>query len=799
VNMKYIRKNTLFLIINLVIVTCHGISQENEIKKSYTLSGYTSDSSSQEALIGTSIYLPELFKGTTTNSYGFYSITLPEGKYKIRFSYVGYKTITEEIDLNKNIMVNLHLKSSNELDEVEIIANEVEKDYESTEMGIHSLTMKKLDKIPVLLGEKDLIKTLQLLPGVQSGSEGSSGLYVRGGSPDQNLFLLDGVPVYNANHLFGFFSVFNTDAINSVKLIRGGFPARYGGRLSSVLDIRMKEGNMNKFHGSGSIGIISAKINLEGPIIKDKTSFIISGRRTYIDLLAKPLIAYISRNKGDKTSGGYYFYDLNMKINHKFSDKNRLFFSTYLGNDRFYSKYEDNYTIESKKYENQYDVGLGWGNIISVIRWNLQLSPKLFSNTTVTYSRYNFNTEQKMNEKLITPDKTEDNVYLNSFKSGIYDISVKIDFDFMPTPDHYIKFGVGDTYHTFQPGGFQTKYSSGDSSVTNNQLSFDLYAHEYHAYIEDDFKIGSLLKFNVGLHYSGFVFTNKTFNYLQPRLSARILLSSSSSIKVSYSRMAQYLHLLTNPSIGMPTDLWVPASVNAPAEYSDQVSMGYFKQFNKGFKLSIETYYKTMYNLIEYKEGSSFFGVSKNWEDKIEIGKGESYGIEMLIEKKRGKTTGWVGYTLSWANRTFENINFGNTFPYRYDRRHDISIVIVHQLTKNIDLGLVWVYGSGQAVTLGFEEYYPGYNSDIMDYEPITNIDSRNNYRTPAYHRLDLSANFTKKKKWGERTWSVGIYNVYNRQNSFYIYVDHRDNGEAFLQMVSLFPIIPSVAYSFKF
>ncbi len=782
--------------------------KRQKAKKQFTISGYLKDGETGEALIHGTILLKGMGKGTTTNEYGFYSLTLEPGEYDIQYSYMGYNAEARKFDLSKNLKHDVSLAPALELDEVKVVASELTKVYEKAEMGTHNIPLKEIKKIPVLLGETDILKTIQLLPGIQSGNEGSSGIYVRGGGHDQNLIMLDGVPLYNVSHLFGFFSVFNTDAINNAKMIKGGFPARYGGRLSSVLDIRMKEGNMNEKRGSGSIGLISSRFSYEAPIKKDRTSFIISARRTYIDLLAKPAIAIANANadpQDGKKSGGYYFYDLNLKINHKFSDKSRLYLSSYWGKDKLhgsnttnysYTHNGDNYTTENK------NGGLiKWGNFIGVVRWNYQLSSKLFSNTTLTYSRYNFEANNEMNNKYTTNGTTTISNTLNKFRSGIFDYTAKVDFDYLPTPNHYIKFGFGNTHHTFKPSGAQYKWGDGEDINTANTETDEVKANEFWGYIEDDFKVGSFLKFNLGVRFSGFTNNEYTFTYLQPRANVNIQLSPNSSFKMSYSRMAQYLHLLTNPTVGLPTDLWVPPTKNAPAEYADQYAVGFSKQIKRTYNLSIEAYYKKMHNLVEYEEGASFFGSNKDWENKIVVGTGESYGVELFIEKRTGKTTGWIGYTLAWANRNFPDIDRGQTFPFRYDRRHDISVVLTHKLSERVDVGAAWVYGTGQAITLGFEQYQPiTLGSDQHWYSKAEHHSKRNNYRAPAYHRLDMNINFKKKKKWGERTWSVGFYNAYSRQNPFFLYTEYvwQEERDAVKQL-SIFPIIPSVSWSFKF
>lgn len=767
----------------------------------HTISGYLQDNASGETLIGATLFDLKSGKGTTSNVYGFFSLTLPQDTVKLRISYVGYETQFMEFYLNADKTLNVSLSGVVALNEFEVVATEAERIEEKSEMSTIEISMDKVKSLPVFMGERDIMKTIQLLPGVQSGSEGSSGLYVRGGGPDQNLILLDGVPIYNASHLFGFFSVFNADAINSVKLVKGGFPARYGGRLSSVIDIRMKEGNMKEFHGEGSIGLISSKLTLEGPIVKDKTSFIVSGRRTYIDLLARPLI----KAAGDGSVGGYYFYDLNTKLNHKFSDKSRLFLSGYFGNDKFYSRFKDEWTSSGTTYKTEEEGNLKWGNVIGAARWNYLFSNKLFSNTTFTYSRYKFLVGFS-EEETWSGQTSGSQTFSFDYTSGIEDYSGKVDFDYLPHPDHYIKFGVGHTYHTFTPGVNSYKENTsvqGESSIDTAFGSSIQFGHESSLYVEDDVKIGSRFKGNFGVHFSSFYTGKKFYNSLQPRFTGRYMITENLSAKASYARMTQFLHLLTNTGIGLPTDLWLPVTDKVPPQQSDQIAIGAAYTAKQQYEISLEGYYKKMKNLIEYKDGASFFGSETDWQKKIEIGEGWSYGTEVLVEKKRGKTTGWIGYTLSWTKRQFDNINFGETFPYRYDRRHDIGAAVTHKFNDRVDIGIVWVYGTGNAVSLGLERY----NSlaSVLPNDPqggaaeVEHIENRNNYRMPAYHRIDLGVNLHKQTKWGKRTWSFGLYNAYSRQNPFYLYFSTDSNGNRELTQVSLFPILPSVSYQFKF
>jgi outer membrane receptor for ferrienterochelin and colicin len=790
-------KNTAYCF--FLLFMCGFVQSQN-----YTISGYIEDASSGEKLIGANVYDKKTFKGSTSNVYGFYSLTLPKDSVELVVSFVGFQPQTFCLYLDKDLKQNVSLSSSIELKTVEIVASQSEAIQEKSQMSSIVVPMEQIKALPSLLGERDVLKILQLLPGVQSGGEGTSGLYVRGGGPDQNLILLDGVPVYNASHLFGFFSVFNPDALNHVELIKGGFPARYGGRLSSVIDIRMKEGNTKKFKGEGSVGLVASKLTLEGPIIKDKTSFIVSGRRTYIDILTQPIIRAASRANGTEATAGYYFYDMNAKINHKFSDNSRLFLSAYMGNDKFYARSKDSYLYDNIRHTVKNEFGLGWGNLTTALRWNKIVTKKLFSNTTLTYSRYRFYADVGYSDKQEGVNINQTESFNFRYLSGIHDWAGKADFDYLPNPNHSVKFGIGNIYHTFTPG-INTFRSSGDGSPVDTTFGAQrIYAHEFSTYAEDDIKMGARLKANIGIHFSGFNVSDTTYFSLQPRVSSRYLISESWSAKASYATMTQYLHLLTNASIGLPTDLWLPVTRRVIPQQSEQYATGLAYTYKNDYEISLEGYYKKMKNLIEYKDGASFFDSNTDWQDKIEVGKGWSYGAEVFVQRKVGKTTGWIGYTLSWTNRQFENLNFGKVFPYRYDRRHDIGIAITHKMNDKVDFGIVWVYGTGNAVTLPTERYiandlYNYYLPGNGYYNTIENFDSRNGFRMPSYHRLDVSVNFKKEKKWGEAEWSLGLYNAYSRRNPFYLYIGTDDFGNRKLKQVSLFPIIPFISYNFKF
>ncbi len=764
----------------------------------FSVSGYITDSESGESLIGANIYNLTTKEGSSSNTFGFYSLSPGTNSVQLRYSFVGYKSEQISFTLSRDTIINIQLNPLSQLQEVTITAEQPIE--ENTQMSRIDLPVAQIKSLPALLGEVDVLKVIQLLPGVQSGTEGSSGIYVRGGGPDQNLILLDGVPVYNASHLFGFFSVFNADAINKVELIKGGFPARYGGRLSSVIDISMKEGNMKEFHGEGGIGLISSRLTLEGPVIKDKSSFIVSARRTYFDILARPLIKAFA--DGDGTAG-YYFYDLNGKINFKFSDKDRLYLSSYMGDDRFYSRYTYDYHENETFYEEKSKAGLNWGNITTALRWNHMINKRLFSNTTLTYSRFRFNIYEDWENIATKKGETSRERFYMEYLSGIRDYALKVDFDYLPGPDHFIKTGLNVIQHRFNPGALAVEEQDFGLNIGANPIN----ALEHAIYVEDDYKVNERLKINAGLHYSGFAVRGKHYNSLQPRLSSRYLISPALSFKASYARMTQYIHLLTNSGIGLPTDLWVPVTERIRPQQSHQVALGFAKTIKSKYEVSVEGYYKTMDNLLEYKEGSSFFNEDNNWENKITMGKGRSYGAEFFLQKKTGKTTGWLGYTLAWANRQFNELNEGKVFPYKYDRRHDVSLVVTHRLNERTELSGTWVYGTGVALTLPTGTYkmaedplVPHYPQRFMDsWNVVNNFSDRNGHRMPHYHRLDIAVSRFKKTKWGERRWVYGIYNAYNRLNPFYIDIAHDRNGKKQFVQYSVFQLIPSISYNFTF
>ncbi len=814
--------NKLNFLLFICLILPFGIFSQNA-----TISGYITDGSTNETLINASIFDTNNKKGAVTNDYGFFSITLPLGSTAMQFSYIGYKAQNLNFNLTKDMVINIRLEQHTTLSEITVLGTKKEIGVKGSQMSTIEVPVSLIKSVPVLFGETDVIKVLQLLPGVKAGTEGSAGFYVRGGGPDENLFLLDGVPIYNVNHAAGFFSAFNADAIKNVTLYKGGFPARFGGRLSSVVDIRMNDGNNQKLKGNISVGLISSKINLEGPLFSEKTTFNISVRRTYFDLLTQPAIKLAAKASGDgDVSAGYYFYDLNAKISHKFSEKDRLYLSTYMGDDVIYSDFQNSYSSQENRIsENRMQLNWNWGNLITAMRWNHIVNNKLFMNTTATYSRYRFNmlVGSTFDETIKYADKPTVYNYTKTsvgYNSGIEDMGFKVDFDYSPNTANEVKFGMNYTNHAFKPGVhvFKMKIKEDTTTQKLNKTFGDanIYANEASLYVEDNITLNSFLKFNAGLHYSAFYVQDQFYHSLQPRLSMRALLTDLLSVKASYASMNQYIHLLSNSSLSLPTDLWVPVTKRIEPMRSHQYSAGVFYELAKLFDLSVEAYYKSMTNLIEYKDGASFMSSASGWEDKVSSGRGWAYGVEFLAQKTIGKTTGWVGYTWSKTERLFDRpgqeINYGKVFPAKYDRRHDISVVVAHKFSEKFDIAGTWVYSTGNAGSLALQNYsrptLPGENNNNFYYNnSVSYLSARNNYRLPSYQRLDLGANFHKQKKHGIRTWSLSVYNASNRMNPFFVYPDYDyeyyGNGSMTysksLKKITIFPFIPSVSYSYKF
>jgi TonB-dependent receptor-like protein/carboxypeptidase-like protein len=772
--------------------------QSATAQSKFTLNGYVRDSLSGELIIGASITASSngTTKGVNSNQYGFYSITLDENKYTITVSHVSYQSKTITVDLNLNLNLNLELipkAVSNEA--VVVYSRRRDANVKNAQMGKIDIPIDRIKNIPAFMGEIDILKSIQLLPGVRNAGEGNAGFYVRGGGPDQNLIILDDAVVYNTGHLFGFFSIFNSDAIKNISFIKGDMPAQYGGRISSVLDVAMKDGNLNKFQNEGGIGLIASRYSVQGPIKKDKASFILSARRTYIDVITKPFIPKSS----DFYGSAYYFYDLNAKVNYRFSEKNRLYLSGYFGRDVF----------DYNSVKRNFNSNVPWGNTTGTLRWNHVFNRRLFANTTLVYNDYRFKFAAAQQNLAV------------SLRSGIRDLNAKIDFDYYPLPLHKLKFGAVYTHHKFTPN-VVSGHSDSIPFYPNNELN--KYANETALYIQDDWEISDKIKINYGLRWSSFTqigpYTRyvrdsnrnkidsteyksfepiKSYSGLEPRFTIRYAINDEISIKAAVTRANQYIHLVSNAGTTLPTDLWVPSTYIVQPQRSWQYALGLFKNFKDNmYETSLELYYKDMKNQVEYAEG--YTPSLSDPETEFVFGNGWSYGSEIFVNKTKGRINGWIGYTLSWTWRKFKDLNAGEKYPSKYDRRHDLSVVGNYDLSKKWRFGAVFVYGTGNAITLP-ERFYFINGVLTQEYSKI------NEYRMKAYHRLDISATLTptpKKPRKLQSYWVFSIYNVYSRLNPYFIYFDQE--GSAFngtlkveAKQVSLFPILPAVTWNFKF
>jgi hypothetical protein len=774
----------IFFVITLLMVAFNNIKSQQII-----ISGYVQDQNTGEKLIGANIFTSDMKHATVSNNYGYFSIKIPV-QNELNFSYVGFKKYSLNNLINDTLIV-IKLSPIIELEEVEIFGKKENIEF----IGSNKLEIKQIKSLPVIAGETDILKTIQLLPGVQGGIEGTSGFHVRGSSPDQNLILVDGVPVYNVNHLFGVFSVFNTEAINNAELYKSIFPARYGGRIASVLDINMKEGSKEKFHGNASIGLISSKILLEGPLKSSRTSYLFTARRTYFDIFSVPILWFIN----DKEfTGGYYFYDLNAKINHTLNDKNRFYLSLYGGKDKYYMKGNEKYfDDDGYNYHDKTKNNINWGNITSQFRWNKLFGQKLFSNLSVIYSRYEFNNLNFWNSEKTTDTTRTVTEFSENQLSSVNDIGFAFDFDYYALNNYKLKYGIKYTNHIFRPGNEINFITDLDQSL-NVDTSFSskkYISDEINMYLENEVKFG-IFKANIGLRYTYYSILEKKYNTFEPRVLVDINFLEGFSFQTGFSKNYQFLHLLTNSTVGFPTDQWVPVTENIKPVEAKQISSG-LEYFNNNIKADIAIFYKEMKNLLEFKEGA---GIA-DWEEKVTQGNGKAYGIEFYVGKEVGNTTGWIAYTLSYSNRTFYELNFGKEFPYKYDRRHDLKIVYLRKLGKKWDISANWVLTSGYAYTLALEKYQSAtwvnwnfmFNGYIFPNE-IDYIEYRNNMRMPVYHRLDIGANYSWIKKERKRQLSFGAYNVYNRLNPIYL---EFFNGDIYQK--SILPILPYISYSIDF
>lgn len=772
----------------LIFVCVSAVSAQ--IPMRLTLSGYVRDARNGESLIGATISVKELGEGTLTNEYGYYALSLPPGNYTLVYRYVGYEPKNLQVNLREKITQNVELSESVKVLEEVLVTDKAETaNVTELKMSTEKMNVEMIRKLPQLFGEVDVIRTMMLLPGVQNAGEGTTGFYVRGGGQDQNLILLDEAPVYNASHFLGFFSVFNSDAIKDVEIYKGGIPAQYGGRLSSLLDIRMKEGNSKKFSGSGGIGTISSRLTLEAPIVKDKSSFMISGRRTYADLFLK-----MASNEAIRDNS-LYFYDLNMKANYTVNEKNRFYLSGYFGRDNF--GFSDVFS-------------LGWGNATGTLRWNHLYNEKLFSNTTVYFSNYDY---------ALSVDAGVSNF---KWRSNMQEIGLKQDFTWYMNQKHRIQLGFQGAYRIFKPGTLEPK---GNNSLFQKLISETRYGGEYGIYLSDKHKITSRISAEYGVRLSAFqnygpgtvwqyqnndrtqdTTGSKRYNSgqvyntywgLEPRLAGMYLLNDVSSVKINYNRTRQYIQLASNSTSALPTDIWIPSSPWIKPQIADQIAAGYFRNFkNNRFEASAEVYVKSMQNQVDFRDNAQVF-FNERIEAELRTGIGRAYGAEWMVKKQQGKTTGWISYTLSRTERKIQGLNANNWFPARYDRTHSANLILTHEVSKRLSFSFAWVYATGNAVTFPAARYE--YNGQIV---PL--YTDRNGFRMPAYHRGDLSATLNskqkEKRKWNSN-WNFSVYNFYMRKNAFSIYFrPNKDNPQKTeAVMVYLFGIIPSVTYNFNF
>jgi hypothetical protein len=752
-----------------------------------SLSGNIKDEANGEALIGVTVSIKELKRGSVTNSYGFYSVSVPKGEYTIEVSYVGYETISKKINLNQPVKLDLELKTAaNEIKEVVVSSQRKDANITMNRMSSQQVSIATIRKMPALMGEVDLLKAVQLLPGVVSAGEGTSSFSVRGGGIDQNLIVLDEATIYNASHMMGFFSVFNNDAIKNMTLYKGDIPAAYDGRLSSLLDIQMRDGNSKKISGSGGIGLISSRLTLEGPIGSDKTSFIVSARRTYADLFLK------LSSDPDINKNQLYFYDFNAKINHRIDDNNRIFLSGYLGQDVFKNA----------------DAGFNFGNATVTGRWNHLFSQKLFSNFSLNYSRYNYGLQSTMS----------DNSNFD-WKYNMQDMSVKADFSYYITPENTMKFGYNAVLHKLKPG---TITSSRGATSYDNYVLADINAFEHALYISDEYQASKRLSVKAGLRLTGFssigsgtvynydsnynaidstVYKSgqviKTFYRLSPRLGINYLLDKQSSVKASYARTNQFLQMASNSTAGTPLDLWFTAGKNIKPQTCDQYAVGYFRNFlNNELEGSVEVFYKDMQNTIDFRDHAQLL-LNKKLDGELRFGNSRSYGAEFQIQKNEGKLTGWISYTYSRAERTIQGINNNETYLAPYDRPSTIYIVGNYELNDRISFGANFIYATGQPITYPIARMEVG-NVILPVYS------KRNEYRMPDYHRLDVSLTWkpkAKKKRAWTGEWNFSVYNVYGHKNAWAInFVDDQDTAyKTKAEMTYLFTFVPSITYNFKF
>ncbi|MBK7407862.1 MAG: TonB-dependent receptor [Saprospirales bacterium] len=784
------------------------------VLKKYSLSGYVRDAISGEPLIGANVYSPKLEKGTTTNAYGYYSLTLPEGPMSVIFSYLGFRMRTLPIELHSNQVINLELTPSVTLQEVVVTAPSIPASLLDPTPGRQFFRSEEMALLPSLNGEPDLLRFTYLQPGVQTGADGFGGLSVRGGDVDQNLVLLDGVPVYNATHMLGVFSVFNNSAIQSVQFLKGVFPARYGGRVSSVVDVRTKEGNNKHWEGEADLGIASGKASIEGPLIKERCSVFIGARRSLIDLYSRPITRSMWEKRGGEGELGYNFFDLNAKINFKWGNRDHLYLSFYTGGDD-YDNFQANATNQSDSIILDRAVQeVDWGNTIGSLRWNHLFNEKLFSNTTITYSRFFYGSQDSYEEKLLEQTLLLNREYLFfRYNSNNRDLAIATDFDLRPNPDHTIRFGANLVYHHFQPGGISFDETVQSDTLTAENIEFLLERNaqntgEYELYIEDEFQWSNEIGGNAGLRATMLQVNGALLTYIQPRVQVYYHPTTDWLLSIGVGRLVQPLHLLTNSGIGLPRDLWVSSTSRIRPIDSWQLTGGIHWNPTPGWEVNIEGFYKHMNNLTTFQEGLLTSIDATNWQNKVAVGKGWSYGAEWLLKRNGRRLSGWLAYTLSYSRRQFEEVNLGESFPFRFDRRHNLHLAGALSLGRRWQTSLVWTFGSGIATTLPRSSYqFNQFNLLYSDVPPqfpfileVSNFGRKNDIRLPNYHRLDLEVDYSWQKKQFRHQLSVGVYNLYNRFNPlYYILAERLDEttghyAPKYLE-VALLPAMPTLRY----
>ena len=795
-----------------VVLKAAPLTRESAPVRRFTLSGHITDAASGETLIGAGILSGRT--GAATNEYGFYSLSLPAGMHRLQAAYLGYDQQVVELDLQRDTTLDFALRSNAELDAARIVDRK-DAGLQSVYAGSLEVPIAQIKNTPTLFGEADVIKALQLLPGVQGGFEGFSGLHVRGGGPEENLILLDGVPVYNMDHMLGIFSIFQPEAVKDVTLFKGSFPARYGGRISSIVDIRTNDGNFKETHGSLTVGLLNDKFHLEGPLVRDRLSYSLSARGLH-SIIAEPLLRIFLKDQ----YVNYYFYDLNGKLSWRAGQKDRLYLGLYRGTDRGGFGMDDDVHVSGtmaipRQMTEKREIGAQWGNTVASLRWNHIFNPRLFANTTLSYNRYRMLVDVARETTDITEGKTSYDSFALDYHSGIRDFGARTDFDWTPSPAHLVKFGAEFLLHNFHPEQIST--ISGDGS-TQTQQEYVLGKHypgsEASLYLEDNLSLGSHVSFDPGLRLSWFHTQGRNYLSLQPRISGKVTTDRGIAVKAGYSRMAQYVHLLSSTTVALPLDLWVPITKDIKPVTSDQFSLGVYYDGLPGWQFSLEGYWKEMHNLLEYKQGVVFLANSDEWETQVEMGRGRSRGIEFLAQKTGGKTTGWISYTLAKSDRWFPDgsINMGRPFPYKYDRRHSINLALNHQFSQKVDVSASWIFATGGTMTLpvrttavlipdgkAFESYVRS-----ADY-----ISGRNNYRLPPTHRLNLGVNLRHRtRRDNEVIWNISVYNAYNAMNPNFIISGYEFAGDAEVARTSdrihvtkltVLPILPSFSYTLNF